>query len=107
MIAGGDRQSESRSINDNVINALSSQGNSKSYTVSRLKRDRPDLFERVVAGELSANRAAIEAGYRQASEFGGSTWFDRQKIISKLANSRYPISHKALYHLDSHYLVLS
>lgn len=62
---GGDRQSESKSISDNVTNALVVRGNSKSYTVSRLKRDRPDLFERVVAGELSANRAAIEAGFRK------------------------------------------
>jgi hypothetical protein len=52
-------------INDNIINTLSSQGTSKAYTVSRLKRDRPDLFEKVVAGELSANRAAIEAGFRR------------------------------------------
>ncbi len=85
---GGDRQSESKSISDNITNASVDRGTSKSYTVSRLKRDRPDLFERVVSGDLSANRAAIEAGFRQASEFGGSTWFDRQKIISKLANSR-------------------
>jgi hypothetical protein len=35
------------------------------YTVARLKRDRPDLAERVVAGELSANAAAIEAGFRK------------------------------------------
>jgi hypothetical protein len=54
---GGDRQSETKSINDNIINTLSSQGTSKAYIVSRLKRDRPDLFERVVAGELSANKA--------------------------------------------------
>ena len=52
-------------INDNIINTTSSQGTSKAYTVSRLKRDRPDLFEKVVAGELSANRAAIEAGFRR------------------------------------------
>jgi hypothetical protein len=52
-------------INDNIINTLSSQGTSKAYTVSRLKRDRPDLFEKVVAGELSANKAAIEAGFRR------------------------------------------
>ncbi len=51
--------------NDNIIISSSVQGTSKSYTVSRLKRDRPDLFERVVSGELSANRAAIEAGYRR------------------------------------------
>ena len=52
-------------INDNIINTTSSQGTSKAYTVSRLKRDRPDLFEKVVAGELSANKAAIEAGFRR------------------------------------------
>ncbi len=30
-------------------------GNSREYTVSRLRNQRPDLFERVKAGELSAN----------------------------------------------------
>ena len=62
---GGDRQSESKSITDIVSNGLVDHGNSKAYTVSRLKRDRPDLFEKVVAGELSANKAAIEAGFRR------------------------------------------
>jgi hypothetical protein len=33
--------------------------------LKRLKRDRPDLFQRVVAGELSAHAAAIEADIRQ------------------------------------------
>ena len=40
------------------------QGTSKKYTLDRLKRERPDLFERVVAKELSANAAAKEAGWR-------------------------------------------
>ncbi len=48
---------------DNVTPAQ--KGNSKSYTLSRLERDRPDLFERVCGGELSANAAAIEAGFRK------------------------------------------
>ena len=65
---GQPKTTEAKSINDNVINTLSSQGNSKAYTVSRLKRDRPDLFEKVVAGELSANKAAIEAGFRRKPE---------------------------------------
>src|SRR5215813_1718257 len=39
------------------------QGTSKSYIISRLKRQAPRLFERVVAGELSARAAAIEAGF--------------------------------------------
>ena len=54
---GGDKKSEDRIISNNVTNDLVGRGNSKAYTVSRLKRDRPDLFERVVAGELSANKA--------------------------------------------------
>jgi hypothetical protein len=30
-----------------------------------LRRDRPDLANRVVAGEISANAAAIQAGFRK------------------------------------------
>ena len=41
------------------------RGNSADYTRKRLKRDRPDLLERVAEGELSANVAAIEAGFRK------------------------------------------
>jgi len=41
------------------------KGNSKERTVRRIARDRPDLFEKVKAGELSANAAAIEAGFRR------------------------------------------
>lgn len=41
------------------------RGNAALYTVRRLKRDRPDLAERVIAGELSPNAAAIEAGIRR------------------------------------------
>lgn len=62
---GGDKKSEDRIISNNITNDPVERGTSKAYTVSRLKRDRPDLFERVVAGELSANRAAIEAGFRR------------------------------------------
>ena len=39
-------------------------GTSAEYTRRRLARDRPDLYERVVAGDISANAAAIEAGFR-------------------------------------------
>jgi hypothetical protein len=41
------------------------QGTSLAYTLDRLKRERPDLFERVVAKQLSANAAAIAAGFRK------------------------------------------
>jgi len=39
-------------------------GTSAAYTLARLKRDEPSLYERVKRGELSANAAAIEAGWR-------------------------------------------
>lgn len=41
------------------------RGNSRAYTLTRLKNERPDLFEKVATGDLSANRAAIEAGWRK------------------------------------------
>lgn len=39
--------------------------NKKDQTLARLKRDHPEIAERVVNGELSANAAAIEAGFRK------------------------------------------
>jgi hypothetical protein len=35
------------------------------YTLRRLKRDRPDLAQKVIGGDLSAHAAAIEAGFRK------------------------------------------
>lgn len=55
-------------------------GRGRDYQVARLRRDRPDLADRVDSGEMSANRAAIEAGFRhertrvqqaQGRRFGG------------------------------------
>ena len=37
----------------------------QTYTLRRLARDRPELLDRVEAGELSPNAAAIEAGFRR------------------------------------------
>lgn len=50
---------------DNVTSGEEERGNSPTYALRRLKRDRPDLAERVMSGELSANAAAIEAGFRK------------------------------------------
>jgi hypothetical protein len=47
----------------NVMTSV--QGNSRAYTLDVLKREYPELFERVKAGELSANAAAIQAGFRK------------------------------------------
>jgi hypothetical protein len=39
--------------------------------LKRLKRDRPDLADKVAAGEMSANAAAIEAGFRTPAPTSG------------------------------------
>jgi hypothetical protein len=41
------------------------QSDTRERVVARLKRDRPDLAERVISGELTANAAARQAGIRK------------------------------------------
>ena len=41
-------------------------GNRKDYTLSRLKREAPALFEEVKAGRMTANAAAVKAGFRRS-----------------------------------------
>ena len=48
-----------------ITGALATTGTSRSYTVSRLQREAPALFKQVVAKTLSANAAAIQAGFRR------------------------------------------
>jgi hypothetical protein len=55
-----------RKCGDNVTQLTKTEkGNSRAYTVSRLQREAPELFAQVAAGELSANAAAIQAGFRK------------------------------------------
>jgi hypothetical protein len=62
---GGDHTKKDQSNHDNIMIARAEQGTSRAYTLSRLKSERRDLFERVIAGELSANKAAEHAGWRK------------------------------------------
>ena len=63
MKGQGNNQHTEQSKDYNVIPA--NQGNTRSYTVSRLQRESPELFAQVVAKTLSANAAAIQAGWRK------------------------------------------
>jgi hypothetical protein len=59
---------ERKDKGDNVtFSADRDRGNATTYTVRRLKRDNPELAERVINGELSANAAALLAGFRRPS----------------------------------------
>jgi hypothetical protein len=61
----GNNQHTAKSIPNNVREAKVTCGNGKAYTLSRLKRETPELFAAVVRGELSANAAAVKAGWRK------------------------------------------
>jgi len=52
-----------RSRGDNITST--DRGTQADYTIRRLKRDRPDLADAVIRGNLTANAAAIEAGFRR------------------------------------------
>lgn len=66
---------------EDTSNRSTHHGTTKAYTLDRLKREAPKLFEAVCAGELSANAAAIEAGFRKKP-----TAFEQvQKLIPKLS----------------------
>lgn len=41
------------------------RGDSPEYAIARLKRDNPDLAQRVIDGELSAHAAALQAGIKR------------------------------------------
>ena len=41
------------------------RGNGQAYALDRLERETPELFAAVVRGELSANAAAVKAGWRK------------------------------------------
>ena len=62
---GGDRKSEDSEIKiDNINFDPVPDGTSESNALRRLRKDRPDLHERVVNGEMKANSAMKEAGFR-------------------------------------------
>ena len=55
-----------RKCGDNVTQLTKTEkGNCRAYTVSRLQREAPELFAQVAAGTISANAAAIKAGFRK------------------------------------------
>lgn len=62
---GNQNASHNGTNSDNVtVCSEPERGNSRAYTLDRLSRERPDLYEQVEAKEMTANAAAIEAGFR-------------------------------------------
>lgn len=61
---GGDRKSDKAKIRFNNVKTDPPAGNSESAALRRLRKDRPDLHTRVLANELTAHAAAVQAGFR-------------------------------------------
>jgi hypothetical protein len=80
---GGDqvsKEARARQSNADNVSIAPKHGNSRAYTLDRLQREQPELFTQVEAGKLSANAAAIEAGFRRKL-----TAFERvQKLLPEL-----------------------
>jgi hypothetical protein len=77
---GGDRRSEKtrfQSDNQDDVITLKERGTSRAYVLARLDRDRPDLAAKVRAKTISANAAAIEAGFWKKVERRKITIIDR------------------------------
>ena len=60
---GGDRKSEK--IKSDNVTLDPERGNTKSYAMRRLKKDKPNIYKRVVVGEISAHAGMIEAGFKK------------------------------------------
>jgi hypothetical protein len=65
---GGDRRSADAPIKSDNITLEPKRGTSRAYTLTRLKHEREDLYDQVKAKKMSANAAAIEAGWRKKPE---------------------------------------
>ena len=51
--------------NNNVIRQETKQGNSRAYSIDRVKREAPELAEDVLSGKMSPNAALVKAGIRE------------------------------------------
>jgi hypothetical protein len=65
-------------------------GRGSDYALARLRKDRPDIHARVLAGELSAHAGMIEAGFRKKRPSRKLTMLQKiWRMISKLSESEF------------------
>lgn len=59
------RQGERTDLGNIVTEVSRPEGNSQAKALRRLRKDRPDLHDEVLAGRLTAHAAMIQAGFRR------------------------------------------
>ncbi len=62
---GNRNAAKSEENKGSITTIASAKDRGRKYVISRLKRDRPELAQKVISGEMTANEAAIEAGFRK------------------------------------------
>jgi hypothetical protein len=89
---GGDRKSKAARNQVRDDTNLIHSSDTALYIVARLDRYRPDLAARVRAHELSANAAAIEAGWRKKRVYKKLSALDQiLKLLPKLTDEEQDI----------------
>jgi hypothetical protein len=74
--------------NNNADVNVRPTGNSAAAALRRLRKDRPDIHARVLAGELTAHAGMIEAGFRKKRPSRKLTWLQKiRRMIPKLSES--------------------
>lgn len=61
---GGDRVSDAVRTNVDIVNVGRPTGNSRDAALRRLRTDAPELHAEVLAGNLTAHAAMVQAGFR-------------------------------------------
>jgi hypothetical protein len=60
------KQGERNDLDNNVIHVDTPQGNSRAYSIDRVKREcEPEVVAKVMSGEMSPNAALVKAGIRE------------------------------------------
>ena len=63
---GGDKRSKQATTDNNVISDRSPVGNSRAYSIDRVKREcEPEVVANVMSGKMSPNAALVKAGIRE------------------------------------------
>jgi len=71
-------------------------GNSRAAALRRLRKDRPDIHARVLAGELSPHAGMVEAGFRKRAVRRKFTALDHvMKLLPKLSPAERALVHDA------------
>lgn len=62
---GGDRRSEGFNVSIRNVETDRPVGTTRQHALRKLRKDRPDLHQRVIKGEVSPHGAMVEAGFRR------------------------------------------